>query len=102
MLWNFNEVERCIFERFPVSKEADSMYLEYCAAQNRQGMAHYTGQEAYEHGYRLLHGIMVPIDKQTGVHYIQQAAELDQFPAAHSLLGIVISLGMAFVVILKE
>merc|ERR1712025_304388 len=82
-----NEVERCIFERFPVSKEADSMYLEYCAAQNRQGMAHYTGQEAYEHGYRLLHGIMVPIDKQTGVHYIQQAAELDQFPAAHSLLG---------------
>jgi len=81
------EVEHCIFERFSVSKKVDSMYLTYCATQNHQEMAHYTGQEAYEHGYRLLHGIMVPIDKQTGMHYIQQAVEFDQYPAAHSLLG---------------
>lgn len=81
------EVEHCIFERYPVSKEIDSIYLEYCAAQNHQPMAQYSGQEAYEHGYRLLHGSMTSIDKKMAIHYIQQAAELDHYPQAYSLLG---------------
>lgn len=81
------EVEHCIFERYPISKEIDSIYLQYCAAQNHQPMAQYSGQKAYEHGYRLLHGVMTAIDKKTAVHYIKQAAELDQCAAAYSLLG---------------
>jgi len=81
------EVEYCIYERFPISEGVDSAYLQYCATSNHTPMAHYVGQEAYEHGYRLLHGIMVPMDKQTGMHYIRQAASLDQYPPAQSLLG---------------